>query len=170
MDEKIVKRMKKLKALAERGVGGEKETAEKKLMNLLRENGITSLDELEEEKPEYTLFSYNGLHEKKLLWQCMYKVLGAETDLSIYRTKGKRQKMGIYCTKAQKIEIELEFEFYREVFYDELDTFINAFIQVQEIFPENAPSREFDIKDKESSKMCLMASGIEKKERTKLIE
>lgn len=41
MEEKTVQRIKKLKALAERGVGGEKETAEKKLMKLLRENGVT---------------------------------------------------------------------------------------------------------------------------------
>ena len=35
MDEKTIQRIKKLQALAERGVGGEKTTAQKKLAKLL---------------------------------------------------------------------------------------------------------------------------------------
>lgn len=47
MDEKTIQRIKKLQALAERGVGGEKTTAQKKLAKLLKDNGINSLDESE---------------------------------------------------------------------------------------------------------------------------
>lgn len=54
MDEKTIQRIKKLQALAERGVGGEKTTAQKKLAKLLKDNGINSLDELQEEEYEYT--------------------------------------------------------------------------------------------------------------------
>lgn len=72
MDEKTIQRIKKLQALAERGVGGEKTTAQKKLAKLLKDNGINSLDELQKEEYEYTIFSYNGKHEIKLLRQCMY--------------------------------------------------------------------------------------------------
>lgn len=76
MDEKTIQRIKKLQALAERGVGGEKTTAEKMLHKMLEKNGISSLDELEKDEVEYFLFSYKGRHEIKLLKQCMYKVLG----------------------------------------------------------------------------------------------
>lgn len=140
LSEKTKERIKKLQALAERGVGGEKETAKVKLEKLLADNGIYSLEELEEDKVEYFLFSYKGKHEIKLLKQCVYKVLGAKADRTAYRSHGYRQKIGYYCTRAQKIEIELEFEFYRNVFYEELDTFMNAFIQVQNIFPTDAPT------------------------------
>ena len=78
MDEKTIQRIKKLQALAERGVGGEKTTAQKKLAKLLKDNGINSLDELQKEEYEYTIFSYNGKHEIKLLRQCMYKVMGGK--------------------------------------------------------------------------------------------
>lgn len=118
MDEKTIQRIKKLQALAERGVGGEKTTAQKKLAKLLKDNGINSLDELQKEEYEYTIFSYNEKHEIKLLRQCMYKVMGTKSDRTAYKPYGRRQKIGIYCTKAQKIEIELEFEFYRNVFYE----------------------------------------------------
>ena len=42
MDEKTIQRIKKLQALAERGVGGEKTTAQKKLAKLLKDNGIAA--------------------------------------------------------------------------------------------------------------------------------
>lgn len=42
MDEKTIQRIKKLQALAEQGVGGEKTTAQKKLAKLLKDNGINS--------------------------------------------------------------------------------------------------------------------------------
>lgn len=87
MDEKTIQRIKKLQALAERGVGGEKTTAQKKLAKLLKDNGINSLDELQKEEYEYTIFSYNGKHEIKLLRQCMYKVMGTKSDRTAYYKK-----------------------------------------------------------------------------------
>lgn len=102
MNEKILQRLKKLQALAERGVVGEKSTAQAMLDKLLAKNGIETLEELETEEVEYFLFSYKGKHEITLLKQCMYKVIGAATGREYYRSHGTRQKIGIYCTKAQK--------------------------------------------------------------------
>lgn len=48
LSEKTKDRIKKLQALAERGVGGEKETAKVKLEKLLEDNGIHSIEDLEE--------------------------------------------------------------------------------------------------------------------------
>lgn len=160
MDEKTIQRIKKLQALAERGVGGEKTTAQKKLAKLLKDNGINSLDELQKEKYEYTIFSYNGKHEIKLLRQCMYKVMGAKSDRTAYKPYGRRQK----------IEIELEFEFYRNVFYEELSTFMDAFIQAQKIFPEDAPVGDYDEFNERDMKIAFMATGIERRSRAAMIE
>ena len=169
-ERKTIQRIKKLQALAERGVGGEKTTAQKKLAKLLKDNGINSLDELQKEEYEYTIFSYNGKHEIKLLRQCMYKVMGAKSDRTAYKPYGRRQKIGIYCTKAQKIEIELEFEFYRNVFYEELSTFMDAFIQAQKIFPEDAPVGDYDEFNERDMKIAFMATGIERRSRAAMIE
>lgn len=119
---------------------------------------------------EYTIFSYNGKHEIKLLRQCMYKVMGAKSDRTAYKPYGRRQKIGIYCTKAQKIEIELEFEFYRNVFYEELSTFMDAFIQAQKIFPEDAPVGDYDEFNERDMKIAFMATGIERRSRAAMIE
>lgn len=169
MDEKTIQRIKKLQALAERGVGGEKETAEKMLQKMLEKNGIRSLDELQSEKYEYVLFPYNGKYEMKLLKQCIYKVLTAASDRTYYRTKGKRQKLGIYCTKAQKIEIQMEFDFYRKVFYEELDIFISAFINAQSIFPPDAPVGIASSLNERKMKMLRMAGEIDKRTRMAMI-
>ena len=53
MEEKTIQRIKKLQALAERGVGGEKETAAKMLQRLLEKNGISTLEGLEKDEEEY---------------------------------------------------------------------------------------------------------------------
>lgn len=172
MEEKTVQRIKKLQALAERGVGGEKETAEKMLQRLLKKNGINTLEELEKDKVEYSLFSYNGKHEIQLLAQCMYKVLGYSNDTTYFRTKGTRQKIGIYCTKAQRIEIELEFEFYRNVFYEELSSFMSAFIEAQDIFPPDAPESNKDLCDlsEDEFRKLQITAGIKKRTRVTMIE
>lgn len=170
MDEKTIQRIKKLQALAERGVGGEKDTAERMLQKMLERNGIKSLDELQSEEPEYTLFSYNGKHERKLLVQCIYKVMTAAGDRRFYHSKGTRQKLGIYCTKAQKLEIEMEFEFYRNVFYEELDIFMSAFISAQGIFPPDAPKGNFSELNERDMKVAHMAGGIDKRTRAVMID
>ena len=175
MDQKIQERLRKLQALAERGVGGEKETAQKKLQQLLEKNSLT-LDDLETEKKYYYLFSYNGRHKAKLLRQCMYKVLGAGEDISFYRTHGTRQKIGIECTPGQKLEIELEYEFYSRIFDEEIITFMDAFISKQHIFPEDAPVNTITMEEltpeerKKRMKEKAYAEGITKRTLTKMIE
>jgi len=170
MEGKTRQRMKKLLALAERGVGGEKETAARMLQKLLKKNGIRTLEELEKEEAEYTLFSYKGKHELKLLKQCIYKIMTAADHTTYYHTKGTRQKLGIYCTRAQKIEIELEFDFYRKVFYEELSKFVSAFIQAQRIFPPDAPEGSYDKLDERDMKIAYMAEGIDRKSRVTRLE
>lgn len=139
MDEKTQARIKKLQALAERGVGGEKETAARKLQELLEKNGISSVEELAQDEYIFTLFSYNGVLGRKLLSQCIYKVMGYDSDRTQYKPAHTRQKIGVYCTKAQKLEIELEYEFYERLFEEQQELFLSAFIQKQRIFPPDAP-------------------------------
>lgn len=95
MDEKTQARIKKLQALAERGVGGEKETAARKLQELLKKNGISSVEELAQDEYIFTLFSYNGVLGRKLLSQCIYKVMGYDSDRTQYKPPHTRQKIGL---------------------------------------------------------------------------
>ena len=134
--------MKKLQALAERGVGGEKEGAEKKLAQLLKVNNMTEAD-LDKDDVNYYLFSYQGPAMYRLLSQCIYKTLGS-SDFKLYKTKGTRNKIGAYCTREQKLTIDLDFEFYSALFDKEVETLMSAFISKQDIFPVDVPTSSID--------------------------
>ena len=75
IDEKKVELMKKLQRLAERGVGGEKEGAQKKLQQLMKKYDIEESD-LSDDKLEDHEWKYHNDFELRLLKQTIYKVLG----------------------------------------------------------------------------------------------
>ncbi len=64
-------RLKKLYALAMRGVGGEKETAQAILEKLLKKYAV-SLDELDEDIISEYQLEYHGKEQESLLKQTVY--------------------------------------------------------------------------------------------------
>lgn len=56
------------------------------------------------------------------------------------------------------------------VFYEELSTFMDAFIQAQQIFPEDAPTGDYDEFNERDMKIAFMATGIERRSRAAMIE
>lgn len=126
IDEKKVELMKKLQRLAERGVGGEKEGAQKKLQQLMKKYDIEESD-LSDDKLEDHEWKYHNDFELRLLKQTIYKVLGKDglNQMYHYRSgKGKKTIQGVQCTKAQAIQIGIEYEFYCETWKEEHDFFI----------------------------------------------
>ena len=121
IDEKKVELMKKLQRLAERGVGGEKEGAQKKLQQLMKKYDIEESD-LSDDKLEDHEWKYHNDFELRLLKQTIYKVLGKDglNQMYHYRSgKGKKTIQGVQCTKAQAIQIGIEYEFYCETWKEE---------------------------------------------------
>lgn len=99
--EKVIKKLGKIKALAERGMGGEKETAMRMYEELKRKYDI-SPDEAEAalNKLEKRWFSYSTKLEEELLLQIFYKVTG---DPVAYHYTGqysrrKKKGRGVYRT------------------------------------------------------------------------
>ena len=172
MDERLKSKLQKLQNLAERGVGGEKETAKKKLDQILASNGMSEAD-LKEDTESYYLFSYTFPYKQKLLSQIIYKVTG-KSDL--YKSRGTRNKLGTYCTAAQKLEIELDFEFYSNLLDEEIDMLLSAFIAKQEIFPEDTPTEVVSFSEMSEDevarhmKIINFAQSIDYSTRKDLIE
>lgn len=172
MDDRLKERLQKLQRLAERGVGGEKETAIKKLNQLLAANELTEAD-LNDDKQEFYLFSYKYPYRYKLLGQIIYKVLGSQP---YYRNKGTRNKIGVYCTAAQKVEIELDFEFYCRLLDQEIELLTSAFIAKQNLFPPDAPTSTLtrssmtDEEFREYLKKKAYESNMEQRTRSLMIE
>ena len=143
----LKERLKKIQALAERGERGEKISAKRKLDELLAANGMTEAD-INEDQVQYYLFSYSGApYRYKLLQQIIYKVKGRSNQYKIYRSKGTRNKIGLYCTPAEKLEIDLDFEFYSNLFDREVQILLDAFIQKQDLFPSDCPEQHINFDD-----------------------
>lgn len=89
--------LKKIRALAEHGVGGEAENAEKLLARMMKKYGISEA-ELDEETRVRHDFTYHGGEEKKILRQVVYKVTGGYTYELVYAANGKEILHGVDLT------------------------------------------------------------------------
>ena len=145
--EKALEKLAKIKALAERGVGGEKETAKRMYEELCRKYEIS---EDEEEAAlaqlEKRWFSYSTELEEELLLQIFYKVTGSVESYMYTGKYSRRKKRGCICTKLEAAEIELLFGFYREEMKRELEVFMIAFKQKNNLFPDETARayKEYD--------------------------
>ena len=167
-------RLKKLYALAMRGVGGEKETAAAILAKLTKKYGI-SLDDLDEEQVKNFDLEFHGEIERKLLLQIVYKVTG---DASNYHSltwtaSGRpcRTQARVYCTEAQKLEIEFLHDFYKRLWKKETEALYGAFIQKHRLFGEpKEGDQPAEISDEDYEKMCRLMRGLSDDQPLKLIE
>ena len=73
--ERLLEKLMKVKALADRGEGGERESAERTLAALMERYGITEAD-LEDNQVSTHWIRYKTVWEKKLLHQLAYMYLG----------------------------------------------------------------------------------------------
>lgn len=156
-------RLKKLYALALRGVGGEKEQAEALLAKLSKKYGV-SIDELDEEVEREYEFKYSGKTERALLIQIIYKVTNEARFLEYrYTASGRtcRSVLGANCTEAQKVEIEFLFGFYKRLYEREVIALLHAFIQKHELFGElKKGEKAQEIAEEERAKLLAMMKGL----------
>ena len=176
MDDKKKQLLNKLKALAERGVGGEKETAQRKLKKLMKKYDVEEAD-LSDEKKENFEFKYKNKFEKQLILQIANKTFGDEWFNRIYNYSsgiGKRSIILIECTKFEETQIRIEYEFYKELWKEEVEFLFKVFIQKHNIFDLNGSSKnntsEHKYSEKELKRMAMMEMLLQDKTMTKMLE
>ena len=81
--EELLKRLERVKALAERGVGGEKENAEALLKRLMEKYGISDED-IEETSTRTYFIRYQTQCERKLLTRLHTCILGPGIPLAVW--------------------------------------------------------------------------------------
>ena len=153
--------LKKIRALAERGVGGEADNAEEILRRLMEKYGVSE-DELDEEERRRHDFEYHGKEQEKLLRQVVYKVTGGYAYNLVYRASGRKVKtrLGADCTAAEKVEIEFLFDFYTRLWERERDAFLSAFIQKHRIFTIRDDIEPQEVSREELLKMKALMLGM----------
>ena len=167
-DDKRKELLKKLQALADRGVGGEKDAAKAKLDRLIKKYGI-DMAELDDDREEPKEFRYHTKQERKLLLQLFYKIVPNWTEklFTLSYGAGSKTTLGIYCTKAQAIQIEVEYDFYRQLWEEEQEFFLNCFIQKHSIFSMNPKdAKESTLTREEQMRMASIINGLQDKTMT----
>ena len=153
--------LRKIKALADQGVGGEAETAATLLDKLMAKYGITEED-LSDDVVEPREFRYSKPFEDKLIDQIAYMVIGKYEAFRYTHSKAKIRL--IKCTKAQQIEIVAAFEFYRRHLEEGLHKYFTAFIVAENIMPDETKEKDETAKGIKPDELML-AAVLDKHER-----
>ncbi len=150
--ESIVEQIKKVKALADNGVDGEKENAKNFLEKLLKKHKV-SLDELLTVQTKEYKFRYKTEFEKKILFQCIAKYANIKTYKNYLTPKGKIVKnvIAVDLTKMQFLDIEASAKFYVKLFTKDLNLFFTAFITKHKIFRDKSEDEDSNNNESELS-------------------
>jgi hypothetical protein len=139
---KLHEKLKKLLALTEQGLGGEKINAQEKLEKLMKKHGIQLSDFIGEAITLEWFKSKPGKIQKQLLYQIIVNVCGNKTDT--YASPLNKGKIGVKVTKSQQVEIELKYISYMRSLEKELNLTYEAFVQTNHIFPTDAEDEIID--------------------------
>lgn len=161
-NDNILLLAKKLKELAERGIGGEKENAEKKLSSLMQKYGITP-EMLEENLMRERSFEIGKF--PNFDHQIITSVIGR--NRSVYKSKRKikgKHYLYVELTDIEFIEISEKIAFYSAKYEQDLDLFYTAFIQRNRLFvkkddsesPKNEPKLTNEEKIKRAKTFNMM--------------
>lgn len=162
--ERLLEKIRKVQALANRGADGEKQSAAALLDRLMTQYGIDEA-EIAEERLEKCFFRYKTPYERKLLVQVIYTVTGKILFKCVGSYSGRaRKQVGIDCTAAERLEIEFSYEFYKAALEEEMERFYSAFLMKNDIFPpaskkaEEIPAAE--ISRSEALKLQALMAGM----------
>lgn len=166
--ENLLEKLKKIKALADRGERGEQASAKALLEKLMQEHGVTEAD-LEVERVETVFFPYHDELERRILAQVIFSVTGKPAFGCVGAASGrKRKKLGTDCTAAQRLEIEFNYKFFYGAAKKEFEVFLYAFYSKNDIFPHESEAQvktleEMTPEEKEEMiRAAMMAEGMER--------
>ncbi|WP_320980004.1 DUF2786 domain-containing protein [Bacteroides sp.] len=166
--DKIIDKLKKLLALAERGYQGEADNARRILEAELLKHGLTIEDVCSDNRRE-RIFKYNSKAERTLLIQVILNYLGSKHKAFNESTyNGKSKIVRIELTDLEYIDIQDMYEFHKSHFRKErnrlLKDMLNAYVQKHKIFdsdPEDSDREEKDIDWEELRRIFTLSASME---------
>lgn len=143
--EKVIDKVKKLQALAEGGMMGEKEAAQRALNALCIQYNI-NLEDLFEEKKSWKHFKlpYHDSFARKIMFQCYAKV--TNNRRISYREGRYNNQISFELTDLEYVELEEMYSFYFDQWQKEkkrmMDSLIDAYINKHDLFSKDAGEDE----------------------------
>jgi hypothetical protein len=159
---KILDLGRKLKALAEQGVGGEKVNAEEALARLMQKHNITieDLDGIERQEERIRYPSAGGLGYK-LARQIIASVIGSPFNKYVDK---RNRLIYVKLSRAEYLEVIAKLDFFLPHYEKELETFYSAFIQVNHLYAkpdgkeDDRPLSDIDLAELE--RLMSMMQGM----------
>lgn len=167
----ILARLRKILALAESGIEGEKAAAQAKLAYLLAEHGLKPED-LDDAGPKARFaFSFRGKHEQALLAQVLMKVL----CVGEIKWRVGRSKASIELTTAQWADAVTLWETVQKAWRKEWkaiqDAAVTAFITANAIFPpDDGTEKPSTLSEDEVARIRRMMASMDPIELRRRIE
>lgn len=143
--ESLVARVRKLSAMARRGVGGEAENAARKLASLCEKHGIQPED-VESDKRSPRGFRFKGERERCLLVQCARMVAGE----GVRGGEPDRRKQVFYfvLNEVEFQDLECCYAHYLPLMHSHMDAAFLAFIGANRITAKNPKRRSVTADDR----------------------
>lgn len=175
--ESIIEKLRKIKALAENGVGGEVVAAQEALDRLLKEHGLT-LEDISDEQSRYYEFKYSNEREMALMMQVLVRLFGSKSN--VFRTGRfvKKSKVVLLdMTKLEYIDFKNMWGYYRREWKKYLEKglkeMLSAYVLKFDLYditpnPEDKPSEKPDFST--IMRIRMMSEGIDADPYTKMIE
>lgn len=156
-----VELLKKVRTLALRGVEGEQEQAKIMLDKLMKKYDVSEA-ELDDEYRETVKFKFHGPDDKMLLIYIAFKVTNNPNYIVYRNCSGRmnRTTVGIDCTEAERIQNLFLFDFYRELYKQEADFFLRAFIRKHQLFGHSELTEKVYLTAQEAAKMDALMRGM----------
>ena len=139
-NEQKIEFAKKLFALAQFGIEGEKNNAQRMLEDFLQKHNL-DLEELQDSKIELCTFDVEEKHEA-LFSQIVYSWFN-DVQILVPQDKRKKKQLIVKMTPLDALELKIKFEFYRDLLDKEYNIFYNAFVQKNKILPPTAKSTDW---------------------------
>lgn len=166
---------KKLKELAERGIGGEKQNAEEKLKTIMRKYKLTP------EMLDANLTTERAIEcpkeDRLMVIQIISSVIGKNRLTSATQTKkaiGKKHYLFVELNELEYIEIREKIGFYIPKLKTDMELFRLAFIEKNELYnkPDDSSPHKFPTPKEieEMDKVRKLMYGMEKHQFHKTIE
>lgn len=174
--EELLAKITKLKALAERGVGGEKETAQAMLDRLMQENDISEADISQDVVKDHEFYYEKNMpFTTRLLSQIAYSVFGdIDDDKGVYNYVHKSKgRACVRCTDLEFLEVVAKYEFYVYHLAADLKILYNAFVSRNHLYPPKEltkPSTNCHNMTEDERKAAFLAMSLDKHEFFKQIE
>ena len=170
IDDKKVELLRKIRVLAERGDRGEREAARAQLERLMRKYNVQETD-LSDETLSIHWFKVSGKYEKKLLHQIAFKIRSTYSAYTHRSGSRKKSELGIECTDAEALQIQIELEFFSRLLDEEFDLFYLAFLHKHNIFPDDPAPNVGDkrLNRDQISRMAAMINGMQDATLRKMI-